>query len=66
MDIKKNSTEQHFVFNQITLALSISMQISRMAETIRRQRQQNTTKYRRNKQAIEKEGTRLISRSNEL
>ena len=66
MDIKKNSTRQHFVFNQVTLALSISTQISRMAETIRRQGQQNATKYRRNKQAIEKEGTRLISRSNEL
>ena len=66
MDIKKkNSTEQHFVFNQVTLALSISTQIS-IGETIRRQGQQNTTKYRRNKQAIEKEGTRLISRSNEL
>ena len=37
MDIKKNSTEQHFVFNQVTLALSISTQIPRMAETIRRQ-----------------------------
>ena len=66
MDIKKNSTEQHFVFNQVTLALSISTQIPRMAETIRRQGQQNTTKYSRNKPAIEKEGTRLISRSNEL
>ena len=65
MDIKKNSTEQHFVFNQVTLALSISTQIS-IGETIRRQGQQNTTKYSRNKQAIEKEGTRLISRSNEL
>ena len=66
MEIKKNSTEQHFIFNQVTVALSISTQILRMAETIRRQGQQNTTKYRRNKQAIEKEGTRLISRSNEL
>ena len=67
MDIKKNSrpTEQHFVFNQVTLALSILTQIS-IGETIRRQGQQNTTKYSRNKQAIEKEGTRLISRSNEL
>ena len=66
MDIKKkNSTEQHFVFNQVTLALPISTQIS-IGETIRRQGQQNTTKYSRNKQAIEKEGTRLISRSNEL
>ena len=37
-----------------------------MSETIRRQGQQNRTKYSRNKQAIEKEGTRLISRSNEL
>ena len=66
MDIKKNSTEQHFVFNQVTLALSISTQIPRMAETIRRQGQHNMTKYRRNKQTIEKEGTRLMSRSNEL
>ena len=32
MDIKKNSTKQHFVFNQVTLALSISTQISRMAK----------------------------------
>ena len=62
MDIKKNSTKQHFVFNQVTLALSISTN----GKTIRRQGQQNTTKYRRNKQTIEKEGTRLISRSNEL
>ena len=66
MDIKKNSTKQHFVFNQVTLALSISTQIPRMAETIRRQGQQNTTKYSRNKQAIEEEGTRLIARLNEL
>ena len=60
MDIKNNSTKQYFVFNQVTLALSISTQTSRMAETIRRQGQQNTTKYRRNEQTIEKEGARLV------
>ena len=32
MDIKKNSTDQLLVFKQVTLALSISTQISRMAK----------------------------------